>query len=52
MKRFNAEQAQISYDLKDNCVGLFTSTLLGGGDLKLAPQGFRGLEKTIKKMSY
>ncbi len=31
MKRFNAEQAQISYDLKDNCVGLFTSTLLGGG---------------------
>ncbi len=31
MKRFNAKQAQISYDLKDNCVGLSTSPLFGGG---------------------
>lgn len=31
MKRFNVAQAQISYDLKDNCVGLSTSTLFGGG---------------------
>ena len=31
MKRFNAKQAQISYDLKDNCVGLSASPLFGGG---------------------
>ncbi len=31
MKRFNALQAQGSYKLKGNCVGLSTHVVLGGG---------------------
>ena len=31
MERFKAEQAQKSYKLKDNCVGLSTYALVGGG---------------------
>ncbi len=31
MERFEAEQAQKSYKLKDNCVGLSTHVVLGGG---------------------
>ena len=31
MKRFKAEQEQKSCNLRDNCVGLHTDALLGGG---------------------
>ena len=31
MKRFQAEQAQKSCKLPDNCVGLSTHVVLGGG---------------------
>ena len=46
MVRFKAEKLHKSYKSKDNCVGLSTHVVLGGGgNLKLAPQGFRGLLK-------
>lgn len=31
MKRFKAEKLHKSYKLKDNCVGLSTNALVGGG---------------------
>ena len=33
MKRFQAEQAQKSCKLPDNCVGLSTQIVLGGGGI-------------------
>ena len=48
MKRFQAEQTQKTFKSKDSCVEISTYVVLGGGgNLELAPQGFRAFLKNI-----
>lgn len=53
MKRFLKELAKKSCKLNNNYVDLLACVLVGGGgNLELAPQGFRGLEKEFKRCYY